>query len=483
MNKLNKFWLYCFIIFFSLVPILFINLPIWLTIITLGLIIFICTKFNIKKFPIIIFILSFLIRLIFNLYITTIPNADFQKMYEGAASLVAGDFSCGSNDYFSLYPYQIGFSGFQALLLLVHNFLHLHNSLLFLKIINCVISSLIVILIYFISKEFVKEKSAQIVASIYAFLPFTITHTSVLTNHHFSSLLIYFSIYLLVSKKIKMKNIYKYLISGILIGISDTIRPEGIIPIFSIIIYLILTSNNPKDDLKIFNGKLKKYFNTNWKKTLYKSVQYIGIILISYCGTLALANSIYIGTGIETKGLKNLNPYYKFVVGFNYKSNGEYNLEDMKILHNKKNSIKLIKKRVFTNPIKIANLFKNKINIFWNKTTLYWSTYEIENKKVSLFNNKIKISNITHFFEQYNNYIMFIMYILVIIGILHRLKMKNFDTRLILLINQVFVTFGVFLLIEVQPRYSYFIQISILILASLGIEWLLDTIKKDKNLK
>ena len=173
MEKLSKFWIYCFLILFSLVPILFVEMPIWITLISIILIIFICTKFNIKKFPIIIFILSFLIRLIFNLLVDTQPVSDFGGLYNASKLLLNGNTSYNKLPYFISYPYQIGFVSYQTILLKIC------NSLLFLKITNCIISSLIVVLIYLISKEFVKEKNAQIVSIIYSLMPFTISYTSV----------------------------------------------------------------------------------------------------------------------------------------------------------------------------------------------------------------------------------------------------------------------------------------------------------------
>ncbi|MBE6153707.1 MAG: hypothetical protein E7166_05740 [Firmicutes bacterium] len=116
-------------------------------------------------------------------------------------SLLGGDTSFNNSTYFNLWAYQIGFVTYQTLLLKIC------NSVFFLKIVNCIISSSICVLIYLISKEFVKEKSAQIVSIIYSFLVFTISYTSVLSNQHISTFLIYLSLYILIAKKLKLEKV------------------------------------------------------------------------------------------------------------------------------------------------------------------------------------------------------------------------------------------------------------------------------------
>jgi len=201
MNKLKKFWIYCFIICFSLIPILFISIPFYLMLLTFLSIIFICLKFKLQKFPIFLFIVSLVIRIIFNIIIKTPPVSDFDVLLNASRSLLGGDTSFNNSTYFNLWAYQIGFVTYQTLLLKIC------NSVFFLKIVNCIISSSICVLIYLISKEFVKEKSAQIVSIIYSFLVFTISYTSVLSNQHISTFLIYLSLYILIAKKLKLEKV------------------------------------------------------------------------------------------------------------------------------------------------------------------------------------------------------------------------------------------------------------------------------------
>ena len=72
--------------------------------------------------------------------------------------------------------------------------------------------------------------------------------------------------------------------------------------------------------------------------------------------------------------------------------------------------------------------------------------------------------------EDMNQWIVFVMNLFVMFGVYRYAKNRNFDKRLIFVVNQVFVTFGVYLIIEIQTRYCYNVQIAVFILAALGVE-------------
>ena len=73
---------------------------------------------------------------------------------------------------------------------------------------------------------------------------------------------------------------------------------------------------------------------------------------------------------------------------------------------------------------------------------------------------------------------MTFLYILVGLGAMNSLKKREINKYALLIITQIFVTFGVYIFIEVQPRYLYHIQISVLIVAALGISALNDIFTK-----
>ena len=69
-----------------------------------------------------------------------------------------------------------------------------------------------------------------------------------------------------------------------------------------------------------------------------------------------------------------------------------------------------------------------------------------------------------------------------IIGVIFNRKKIIKDNSFFFVI-MIMVTFFVYLLIEIQPRYAYFIHVSIFILSTYGYEIVLNKIKKLLNKK
>ena len=445
-NKISKLWIYLFLVVFSIIPILNIKISLIINILFLLLLIFVVNKIKLKKFPVVLFLLSFLVRIVFCLLVDTQPVSDFKILLDASKNINLGDFSYNSLSYFQNWSYQMGFVFIQSL------FLKIFNNILFLKIINCFVTSVICLLIYYIAKEFMKEKSAQIVSIFYSCMIFPISLVTVLTNQHLSAMFIYLGLFIIISSRIKLSESCRYILSGLLISVGNIIRPEGIITIVSILIYLILTLNK-----------------ANFKAKFINAICLLG----SYFLLFIIVSNIFIVTNISSNGLKNNAPYWKFVLGFNHETSGCYSEQDLYVLGNKEMANNLIMKRVFVSPLKLSKLFFSKINIFWNTSDLSWSFSSVSNESIIK-----EDSNITNILSSLSQSSLIIIYILFLIGIFKYLRTNIKNNKIIILINQVFVTFGVYLLIEVQSRYVYFIQITLIILMGLGIEFLYNNRKK-----
>lgn len=417
-------------------------------------IIFIFKKVDIKYYPIILLVFSFIIRFIFILLIDTPPVSDFWNLLNASKSILHKDYSFNNDSYFYTWAYQIGFVYIQSI------FLRIINSVFFLKIINCLVGSLICVLIYLISKEFVSKKSAMIVSILYSLFIFPLTFTSVLTNQHLSALLIYLGLYILIKdNKQDFKNYWKYIIAGLLISLGNIIRPEGIITIISLLLYFIF--------------QIRK---NNIKYTIKKFLT----ILITYFSVFYIISGFFVITGIGPNGLKNNAPQWKFVLGFDFDTNGSYSYEDSWTLDDKIGGYKLVLNRIKDNYEDIPKLFINKSKTFWTDTTLQWSFYHLNDEVRSINGINIDVNTLISDLNNTSISQYFIMIVLSIVGVYKLFKSKTINNKVLIIFNQVTITFAVYLLIEVQPRYSYFVQISIFILAGYGIEFILD-LKNKKN--
>ena len=87
--------------------------------------------------------------------------------------------------------------------------------------------------------------------------------------------------------------------------------------------------------------------------------------------------------------------------------------------------------------------------------------------------------SVLEWLEDYETYTRLTIYILVVAGVFFSMLMRQkYNDKILIFINLVFITFGVYLLIEIQTRYVYFIQIATFILAGPGIQTLEKMYKK-----
>ena len=393
-------------------------------------------KIKVKRFWILLLVVSFLIRLaaivVFNFPQTT----DFKLMYECALKFVNHDFSWNSTAYFMMWPYQSGYVVYEGLLL------KLINNIYFLKVLNIIYESLLVVLIYYFSRIFVKDESARVAAILFMIYPYNIYLGTTLANHHIATILSYLGIVFLLSRK---KKPYYFIVAGILIGLSNVLRPEGIIIIFSYLLFMIF--NLKKDNFK-------------------KEVLGFLILLVSYGGINLICSNLIILSGVNNDGLKNTNPLWKFVLGFNGDSCGYYDSNDEVYINDKEKELEIIKERL--NPSNVGRLVLCKTNRMWlsNKIDVKDSSYD---KAYYIGNIKIKFNDLANVVSLTNHYIFLFVMVMMILGVFRNRKDIINNESLFFLI-MVVVAYFVFLLIEIQPRYLYLIHPSIFILSAYGIE-------------
>ena len=432
MNKLLN--IIMFILFLIIVIFTKSKLTIFLGLPILFLLIKLVDKIKIKNYLIFIFSLSLIIRIITIILLKVPVLDDYKTMLDAAISINNNDLSFLNDFYFKTFSYQLGFTIYESILLKII------NSITFLQVINSLITSLIVVMIYQIGKTISNEKSAKVVSLLYLLYPYPLYLNSVLTNQHLSILLVLVSIYLILTKK----ELKYYILSGILLGLANIIRPDGIIIIISLIIYL-LTFIKKKD----FKLKLKQ----------------LSILIITY---LIIISSVSTIVNINyNSNLKNNSPLWKFYVGLNIKNNGMYNEYDQNIFFKSNNQKELLMSRIKTDYKKYPILFVKKEVIEWSRTNFY-----IESN----------MSKITYkIFEILNLTIVFLVLLMFILELYKSINNKNDKAQLLKIILLIY--FITYLFIEVSPRYSYNLHIIIFIIISNSISIIEEYINKIKKLK
>lgn len=392
------------------------------------------------KIIIFLFLFAFVIRIGVILWIDTPVISDFKTMLDASKELVNGTDAYKSMPYFICWGYQMGHVIYQAILL------NIINSITFLKIVNAIVTSSTVIMIYLIGKELSTTKAAIIISIIYSIFLFPLLLNTVLTNQLLPMLLILIAIYLWMKKK--KENKLMPVIIGILLGISNMLRSETIVIIIAFVLYTIFLM-------------IKK---ENRKALIIN----LCLIIISYF-TLTTATSFALkATDISPSGLENKNSSWKFLEGLNIETRGQYSEDDaVKYSYDKKKTTKELKKRIQEEWQQYPLLFAKKTKILWLNSDLSWSLGHIENQE------DLKL------YEGINQIFIYFFVIMSLLSAITLFK-KTYKKEQILILLILFIYFGVYLFIEVMPRYAYSLQIFEALLASITLGYILDNKKISK---
>lgn len=452
MEKLTKLFLFvCLFVVGVMISIVTLENGLLLSVLSFLLVFLFTKKVKIKNFPLFLFLFSLMTRIVAVLLVEIPIQSDYYIMYDAAISAIHGDFSFGTSFYFSNWGYQLGHVFYQALMLKIF------NNVMFLKILNCVYSSVIVLFVYLLLKKVVSENSSRMMSLIYSISLYPIYLNMTLSNQPLSLMLTFIGIYFLFHKKYHWTHL---LIAGLLIGLGNIERPEGIVYLLTIFIYYVFTLKDVKLILK----------NT--------AIVVVSALLITNLASFALIKS-----GVSEIGLKNTNSYWKFLLGFNYEYNGKNNPADDQYGDSLEKEKEVLFERI-TDVKRIPGLFYNKIQIQWLYSDLEFSfnanhASKISNKVMHVAINYIKVINV------------FIL-ALAFIGILVHARRKNVEKSLLtnhstdnlqhsiglfFMIN-LLVYFGVYLLIEVNARYYYNPQIAVILLGGMGLEYVVNWYEK-----
>ena len=393
-----------------------------------------------NKFIVFIFLFSFIIRLGVILLVDTPIISDFKMMYDAALEVVNGTDSYKSMGYFITWGYQMGHVLYQAFLL------NIVNSVFFLKIVNCIITSLTVVFVYLISKRICSERSAKISSILYSIFLFPLLLNSVLTNQFLPALIILIALYILLNINFKKKFVISSVIVGILLGLSNIFRSETIVIVFSILLYFVF----------LFITKV------DWKKLIISFL----IIFMGYYVVFNGTSLLLKATNVSPSGLDILNSSWKFVLGFNYETSGMYSNEDAAIYAGDSEAAKKEAINRIMQFEKIPLHFLKKTKILWFNSDLSWS--------ISMDEVYYKILNVI------NQLWIILFNILAVCSAFRFIKLK-FEKEHVLMCLILLVYFGVYLLIEVMPRYAYSLQVFEAIIIGISLDYIFTKIKALKK--
>ena len=407
-------------------------------------------KISKRVFVIVIFLLAIISKGILVFLTDTKPVSDFEIFYQYAIKLLNGTKSLQDISYFNIWAYQTGPVIYYAAIMKLFG-----TGLLPLKVVNCFFMAGTNVLIYLIAQKISNDYTAKVVSLLYLLYPAPYFLASVLTNQHFAAFMFLLAIYILLTQRLNWA--VKGALSGAVIAIGNVVRPIGIVIIAALIIWAIV----------------ERLSFRNWLIVGCTLVVLISYLLVGY-GCSAIVKN----TGINSEGLANNFPLWKFVVGLNYESVGKYsNADKINILaikdSDERNEVakQVIKQRLSLGFGQLSALINEKQKIMWAENdTLSWGFYQkVDGQFVPMEGVKKVAPTILKLEKLY--YIL--IFILMFLGFCRLLLDSEINQGIMLLSLILLCYFGIHFFIEIQVRYRYFAVIIVFVMAAKGSEMLL----------
>ena len=310
-------------------------------------------KINAGKGLVGILLLAFVIRLLWILFIPTIPSSDFGLMYKYAQSVQQGNFNGFHN-----YAYFARFAHDTVTVLYFSLFYNLSSNHLFIiKFFNVLFSTLTVFYMYKIVKQLYGKQYGLLAAILLAIFPPFIMYNSQTMSENLALPLFLISVYyfvLLIKDELTShwdKSRYLFF-CGFALSIANMFRAIGSIFLFAYIIYFF-----------VYKG-------------IKSSVVTMPVLIACYVIPMYLLSSLLIFNGItDTYLWHDKEPAWTSVLrGTNFAYQGRWNPEDAKLpgIYNynpdkvAQASKQIIKDRLYNASYQqISSLLLSKIGIEW----------------------------------------------------------------------------------------------------------------------
>lgn len=399
-----------------------------------------------RRFPAILFAVRFLLALTFILWLNSQPVQDFKTMYDAALQLAEGSHAYLDKLYFFNWAYQSAFVAYEAVVIRLFG-----ASLLPLQLLNAAYLAGTNVLVYRIARRFLPEKAAMTVGILYAVYPAPLFLAGVLTNQHLAAFLLYAAVDLLLGGKKNAPG--RAVAAGALMALGNAMRPVGVILLLAALVWCALRALRHGD-------------RSAWLSGLS--------LALAYFVAGAALSALIVSSGINPQGLKNNQPMWKFVVGLNQQSNGQWNEADydafLSLPTEQADAAmrRAVRERLGIGAEQLAGLAWRKSAAMWaGSEDLYWGFWHLTNADpapLSLSWNTVRLM-----LGYADNGVYLAAFALAFLGLLMRLRRKEDSAPSLLLTLLLCGYYAVHLIVEVQTRYRYFMMPCVFLLAGIAL--------------
>lgn len=396
---------------------------------------------------------AFIVRLLWLLNVDSVPNSDFQTIYEAAGSFLEGDRSMfWGTSYIARFPHLTAMVLYMAVIRLIFP----GSNLVVMKGINLILGVLTVYLIYLIIKELFNNKKYGLYGALAAAIfPPLVTYTGVFCTENIAIPFYLASIYLFLLVIKKNRNWALLILCGVSLSIGNLFRMVALVMIIAYSLYILIYS----------------------KDVILNKIRNIILIVLPYFAVLWLVSGVLQATKITEYPLwKGSEPSITNVLkGTHYESGGRWNPEDAALpekynfdydtIEEKSKEI-IIERLTTTPPLKLIGFYLKKFALQWNEGDLsgvFWTQLGADEASI-----KVNVAG-------GGSGVFQLIYVgvltLVLIGAFN--KKGNEENREINLFYLILCGYGAtYLITESQARYSYIACWVLIILAIMGLDLL-----------
>lgn len=379
---------------------------------------------------------AFLLRLIWILFIPSRPISDFELMYSSASDVAKGNYSVfHGTSYFARFAHNtiavLYFSVFHKLSA---------SPLILIKVMNTIFQTLAVYFTYLLVHEMYNNKkvAAQSAFLLAVFPPF-IMYSSQVVSENIAIPFYIFSMYCFLKGTNRDKPPFFLIFAGIALSIANLFRMVGMVFLVAYILYFFLY------------------------KGILSSIKKVFMITLPFLILLYIVSSTLLNAGItDTHLWASKEPSTTSILkGTNINSFGQWNSEDASLPDKlnfdtaaiKKESMKIIKERLTTTPIyRLLPFYIAKLSAQWgfgDYGAYVWTIPDAENSPMS------------DFFKDNHSLVMIVSNLFLIILLNKTFKVYLRNKNYISFNYLSTIIFGgfvsLYLITEMQPRYSFII--------------------------
>ena len=181
---------------------------------------------------------GFLLRIMWCFSIKNYPASDYKTIYDSAQLFLQGNKSMFfGTSYFARFPHLIIFVMYVASVIKMFG----SQSLIVLKLINVIFSTISIYMIYRIAEEIFKDKKKSMVTVfIAALFPASIIYTAVYCTENIAILFYLISVYIFILVMNNKKNDKYLILSGLMLLIGHLFRMAAQVVICAYILYILI---------------------------------------------------------------------------------------------------------------------------------------------------------------------------------------------------------------------------------------------------